>query len=201
MGGMYHVGRNGQQTGPFSVEQLKEMAASGQLSPTDLVWKEGMAGWEPASTLPDVFAPAAPVASTPVASTPSYSLPATADSQPQPQPQYNPAPLAQATVLPPVAGASGPKPNGMALTGMILGIVSVVMVCCCYGFPFNVAGIIFSVIGLNQIKADPSQPGKGMAVAGLWCSIASIVLGILLLALALAGNAIPWQDMMKDLPK
>lgn len=197
---MYHVGRNGQQTGPFSVEQLKEMAATGQLSPTDLVWKEGMAGWEPASTIPDVFTPAAPsVTSTPVTSTPSYSSPAPATESPQSQynPNPGPAPLAQATVLPPVAGAGGPKPNGMALTGMILGIVSILAVCCCYGFPFNIAGIIFSVIGLNQIKANPSQQGKNMAVAGLWCSIASIVLGIILLAVALAGNAINWQEMMK----
>ena len=89
----------------------------------------------------------------------------------------------------------------MALTGMILGIVSILAVCCCFGFPFNVAGIICSVIGLNQIKANPSLQGKSMAVAGLWCSIASLVLGLIYLAISLAGNAINIQEMMKDLPK
>jgi hypothetical protein len=174
---MYHVGRNGQQTGPFSIEQLKTMAANGELQPTDLVWKEGMAGWEPASTLPGVFGAA-----------PSPSA-ATAIEMPQ---AANPVPLAQATVLPPAPGPGGPKPNPLALTGMILGIVSILLVCCCYGFPFNVAGIVCSIIGMNQIKASGgTQPGMGMAQAGLWCSVASIVLGILF---ALFGFAVNWQQ-------
>jgi hypothetical protein len=168
---MYHVGRNGQQTGPFSIEQLKAMAANGELQPTDLVWKEGMAGWEPASTLPGVFSTA----------------PSAIDV-----PQTNPVPLAQATVLPPAPGPGGPKPNPLALTGMILGIVSIVLVCCCYGFPFNVAGIVCSILGMNQIKASGgTQPGMGMAQTGLWCSIASIAIGILL---AIFGVAMNWQQ-------
>jgi GYF domain 2/Domain of unknown function (DUF4190) len=176
---MYFVGRSGQQTGPFSVEQLKGMAASGELQATDLVWKDGMAGWEPAATLPGVF-PGSPDAAQ--------------------APQENRVPLAQATVLPPV-GAAGPKPNGMALTGMILGIVSLLFVCCCYGFPFNVAGIVFSLVGMNQIKADPNQGGKQMAVAGLWCSIASIVIGVILLGIALASNTFNIEEMMRDMQK
>jgi hypothetical protein len=168
---MYHVGRNGQQTGPFSIEQLKTMAANGELQPTDLVWKEGMAGWEPASTLPGVFT----------------ATPGAIET-----PQVNPVPLAQATVLPPAPGPGAPKPNPLALTGMILGIVSIVFVCCCYGFPFNVAGIVCSIIGMNQIKATGgTQPGMGMAQAGLWCSVASIVIGILF---AVFGFAVDWQQ-------
>lgn len=172
---MYFVGKNGQQTGPFSVEQLREMAASGQLNGTDLVWREGMAEWQPASTLPGVF-PGSPGA---------VDLPA-----------GNPAPLVQATVLPPLGGPGGPKTNGMALTGMILGIVSVTVgLCCCYGFPFNIAGIVFSLIGMNQIKADPAnQTGLPMAQAGLWCSIGSIVIGILMMVLGVAMN---WDGIMK----
>lgn len=190
---MYHVGRNGQQTGPFSIDQLQAMAGSGELQPTDLVWKEGMAGWEPASTLPGVFGASAAPAPAPVVG--SFN--------PEPQSQPSQAPYVQATVLPPVTpmGAAGPKPNGMALTGMILGIVSIVLVCCCYGLPFNIAGIIFSIIGMNQIKANPIQGGMGMAKAGLWCSIASLILGILLLILALAGNAVNWQEIINEAQK
>lgn len=184
---MYHVGRNGQQTGPFSVDQLKAMATSGELQPTDLVWKDGMAGWEPASTLPGVFG--ASTAAAPITGS---------TFNPEPQPQVSPAPFAQTTVLPPVVGAGGPKPNGMALTGMILGIVSIVLVCCCYGVPFNIAGIVFSIIGMNQIKADPTQGGLGMAKAGLWCSIVSLVLGLLLFILAIAGNAVNWQEIINQ---
>ena len=40
--------------------------------------------------------------------------------------------------------------------------------CCCYGMPFNILGIVFSLVALAQIRNDPrSQDGWGMAVAGL----------------------------------
>lgn len=48
------VALNGQQTGPFDYNQLRQMAASGQLTRETLVWKEGMANWTPASGVPDV---------------------------------------------------------------------------------------------------------------------------------------------------
>jgi antitoxin component YwqK of YwqJK toxin-antitoxin module len=40
-----------QRFGPVSGQQLKELAATGQLAPADLVWKEGMAQWLPASRI------------------------------------------------------------------------------------------------------------------------------------------------------
>jgi membrane protease subunit (stomatin/prohibitin family) len=51
-----YVALNGQQAGPFDANQLKQMAASGQLTRETLVWKEGMAGWTAASGLPDIAA-------------------------------------------------------------------------------------------------------------------------------------------------
>jgi membrane protease subunit (stomatin/prohibitin family) len=41
----YYVAVNGQQTGPFEMEILHQMAGSGQLSRASLVWKQGMAAW------------------------------------------------------------------------------------------------------------------------------------------------------------
>ena len=77
----------------------------------------------------------------------------------------------------------------MAITGMICGIVSLPMLCCCYGMPFNILGIIFSIIGLSQIKkSNPTQSGKGMAMAGLICSILSLVLFVVFLAFGIAMN-------------
>ena len=35
--------KDGQQFGPVSAEDLKRLAAAGELRPGDLVWKEGMA--------------------------------------------------------------------------------------------------------------------------------------------------------------
>lgn len=55
---VWYVAREGknQQEGPFSLETLKEQAASGNLSPDDLAWREGLAGWAPARDVPGLFA-------------------------------------------------------------------------------------------------------------------------------------------------
>ena len=89
------------------------------------------------------------------------------------------------------------RTNAMAVTGMVMGIVSISIACCCYGFPFNLLGIIFSLVGLSQIKRDPqNQQGKGMAIAGLVLSILSILLALALLAL---GVAVSSSDLLRKL--
>ncbi len=47
----YYVGKNGQQLGPFGEEQIKARVAAGEFSTADLIWREGMASWEPISTI------------------------------------------------------------------------------------------------------------------------------------------------------
>ncbi|MGV3459605.1 MAG: SPFH domain-containing protein [Flavobacterium sp.] len=59
----YHIALNGQQSGPYSLDQLKEYAANGQFTKAHHVWKQGMPGWEIAekvSVLDEVFALATP---------------------------------------------------------------------------------------------------------------------------------------------
>ena len=57
----WYYSKNNQRQGPVSSEQLKQLAATGQLQPSDLVWKEGMAQWAAASSIKGLFAaPAAP---------------------------------------------------------------------------------------------------------------------------------------------
>ena len=66
------------------------------------------------------------------------------------------------------------------------------MLCCCYGLPFNILGIVFSIIALTQLKANPRQQGKGMAIAGLICSILSFILiGVLIVLGVAIGIANP----------
>lgn len=45
------IGRNGERHGPYQEEQVKEWLRSGQLSPEDLGWYEGLADWRPLSLL------------------------------------------------------------------------------------------------------------------------------------------------------
>lgn len=64
----YHVSVNGAQAGPFNMQQLQQMAQSGQLTPQTYVWKQGMANWEFAGNVPELailFAPPAPGATPP----------------------------------------------------------------------------------------------------------------------------------------
>lgn len=50
----YHVSVNGQQVGPFNMGQLQQMVQQGQFTPQSYVWKQGMAGWELASNVPEL---------------------------------------------------------------------------------------------------------------------------------------------------
>ncbi|GGA49495.1 RDD family protein [Dyella nitratireducens] len=45
------IGRNGERHGPYQEEQVKEWLRSGQLSPDDLAWYDGLADWRPLSML------------------------------------------------------------------------------------------------------------------------------------------------------
>jgi hypothetical protein len=52
MSAEWYLARGGQQrVGPLTAQQLKQMAASGQITANDLVWKDGMAQWEPATRI------------------------------------------------------------------------------------------------------------------------------------------------------
>jgi hypothetical protein len=48
--------QNGQQFGPVTSTQLKQLAAQGQLGGNDLVWREGMTEWAQAGTVKGLFA-------------------------------------------------------------------------------------------------------------------------------------------------
>jgi hypothetical protein len=110
-------------------------------------------------------------------------------------PDFGAALAAAATpkVITPPQPASVARTNPLATTGLVLGIVSITIgLCCCYGFPFNLAGIICSAIALAQINKDPSnQTGKGLAIAGLIISIMSLVLAGLIMVIGGIAMSIP----------
>ena len=80
-----------------------------------------------------------------------------------------------------------PKTNSFATAGLIFGILS--LTCCCCGFPLNILGLTFSLIGLSQINRHPElYEGRGIAVTGLIVSVLSFVLGFGLVLIRLALN-------------
>ena len=50
----YFVAVKGQQTGPFSLEEINQQVISGQMNLDSLVWKQGMASWDKASETADL---------------------------------------------------------------------------------------------------------------------------------------------------
>ena len=50
----WYLGNGGAQTGPFDDAALAAQAAAGTLTAGTLIWRAGMASWEPASSVPDV---------------------------------------------------------------------------------------------------------------------------------------------------
>lgn len=59
----YMVATNGQQSGPYNMQQLQQLAQNGQLTSQTYVWKQGMANWTPAGQvqeLANLFPPAVP---------------------------------------------------------------------------------------------------------------------------------------------
>jgi hypothetical protein len=62
MANEWHYSVKGERSGPVAAAELKRLADSGQLAPTDLVWKEGLQNWVAASSVKGLFAnrPAVP---------------------------------------------------------------------------------------------------------------------------------------------
>jgi hypothetical protein len=81
MAAQYMYARNGQQFGPVTAKDLRDLVARGQLAPTDLVWKEGLPEWVPAAKLKGLFEgsapsqPALPPAAAPAAAQPAAAAP------------------------------------------------------------------------------------------------------------------------------
>ena len=149
-----NIGRNGQQLGSFSEDEVREGLRSGTFLPTDLGWHEGLAEWQPLSSL-GVLAGAMVPSSSPA---PGY-----------PQPMMHPM-------------IAAPRNSGLALASMICGIVSLVGMCCYLGVPCGIAAVICGHMANSEIKrAAGGVEGKGMATAGLITGYIAIGISLLMI--------------------
>lgn len=169
------IGGDGKEYGPKAAVEVREWIAEGRLNAQSEIKPQGEEEWVKLSSLLEFAADLNPQA------VPRDDVP------PSPATESLP-PLPAAHPAPPATYTPAPKTdtNPMAITGMICGILSLPMLCCCYGLPFNILGIVFSIVGLTQLKANPQQQGKGMAIAGLICSILSFLIIGVLIALGIA---------------
>ena len=154
------IGTDQREYGPISAELVRQWIGERRLNSMSLGQAEESNEWKPLTAFPDFLAALQSAA-----------------------PPSSPAPL-------PTAPSGTRRTNSMAVLGLVMGILTVTLCGCCYGFPTNILGGIFSAIGLSQINSNPQiEQGKGMAVAGLVLSILGTIMGVLmaLLGLLLAG--------------
>lgn len=72
------IGRDGERHGPYKEDDVRQWLRSGQISPNDLAWYEGLADWQPLSVLfPDEATRAPAAAVSPYAAPTAPLLPQT----------------------------------------------------------------------------------------------------------------------------
>jgi hypothetical protein len=168
---MYRIiGADGREYGPISPGQVREWVAEGRLNAQTQATAEGGGQWKPLGEYQE------------------FALLFSRIKPPLPAPG-------------PIAFAPAHQTNSMALTSLIMGILSVSCgLCCCHGFPFNVLGIVFSLVALAQIRDEPRfQQSRSLAIAGLALSVLSLLLAffiaVLGFALGMADVARKWHPI------
>lgn len=113
----YYYMKDDRRHGPVTALALRQMAATGQLAPTDLVWKPGFAHWKAASKAKGLFPPKAPppappansVAPPPKAPPPLPTAPPTSAASPPPLlPTRRPSAIGRTAPPPPLETGTAP---------------------------------------------------------------------------------------------
>ena len=162
----WYYARDGQRHGPVGGDELQRLAVAGTVRPHDLVWREGMAQWQPAQSATGFFTTAAMPPPLP-AQFPRHP------ASPYPSPHLQQKPLGEdagVRLLLPVGR------SGWAIAAGYLGLVSIL------GIVAPIA-VIVSIVAIRDIKAHPDRHGMGRAVFGLVMGI----VGCAILAIAILG--------------
>ena len=114
---MIHVMRDGQQFGPYTIEDLNAYLAQGSLLPTDQAWWEGAPAWVPMDQVPGVILPGG-VAPAPV---PVATAPVVADPN-DPLAAANPEVAAAEAASVSAANAGSRKKKFMIIGGAVAGV-------------------------------------------------------------------------------
>ena len=211
---MYFLAQNHEKTGPFTLEQLREMWRVGAVYPQTLYWEEGLADWQPldriaatvlilpsgsapapsAYDLPTFHLPAAPAGVHPV------TLPVTTLA-PSPVGPASTHALIAPTSLPPgnmgaAVGPLGPAKPEMPPSAYLSLIFAVLGPFCMVfghglgflpGLGMCVAAVVCGHTARAAIRASGDRlPGTEMATTGLVLGYGCLGLGVLVILLIVA---------------
>ncbi|MFL6521419.1 MAG: GYF domain-containing protein [Chthoniobacterales bacterium] len=178
-----YIGKNGQQLGPFSLEEVNRKVAEGSFAGTDLAWYEGAAGWAPLSAVPGVVIPQAPASTSPPI--------------PVSTPAPTPAPVQPATVIAPtrpnasiVQPAKSPTRTLSMISWILLGITLVVSFIPLVGcgswilvWPVAITAIILGIIIMTR-----GRTGQGILIILAAIVVVPIALIAPVISTALLGG-------------
>ena len=145
-------GSDGKEYGPISLEQFSQWAADGRVNPQTQVQSVDAPDWRPAATIPELKAVFTSLRS------------ATSESPPS-------------SISPP---ASGQSQKGLAVTSLVLGILSLV----CFGPFAGIPAIICGHVSRKRSRLSPAQyGGSGLATAGLVLGYVGSALSVVMIAI------------------
>lgn len=152
---MIHIARQGVSLGVFPPEEISRRLSAGELSPSDLAWREGMAGWVSLGSLPGL-------------SVTGFTSPAF----------YPPPPS-----VPTSTQAAGSMVCG--IFALVLTCTPVLWFMFFFvppflGIPLAIIAVILGHLGRGAIRrSGGTLQGAGMALTGLICGYITLLVGIL----------------------
>lgn len=149
----WYYSKNGVQLGPVPQEEIRAKLASGEILPTDLVWREGMKDWLVAAAVSEL---APPLAGPPVLSG---------------------APVSP--YAPPVSLPSSP-PAGVEIPNYLWQSIVVTILCC---WPFGIPAIVYAAkVDTLKAQGDIAGAMAASASAKMWCLVSvGVIAGVLVL--------------------
>ena len=174
----YFISRGGQQHGPYTLAQLQQFFAQGQIVATDLAWSEGMTAWKPVTeVLGNIPAPppAAPQAG-----------PAPGPATPNNYGYQAPTPVQVSYGSPGGYTPAGPAPNPSSPMPPDLHwalVLVITMVC-------GIFGLVWFFMQASFVKKiNPKSNAIMLMVLAFCCPILILILSLGIAGLATAANS------------
>jgi hypothetical protein len=159
---LWYYSKNAAQLGPVSLDELRAKLASGEVLSTDMVWREGMPDWRPASAM---FELAVPIAS-------QQAPPVAAEVVNPPSQQPFAAQNASAEML---------------ISNYLWQSIVVTIFCC---WPVGIPAIVYAA-KVDELKARGDIDGamEASASAKRWCWVSVASWGVLIVFSAIVAVA------------
>lgn len=164
----WYYSKNNIQLGPIEEHELRSKIASGEVTPADMVWREGMADWLPSAQVSELRASSL-LSTPPVSGVGSPTV-----SQSPYQSPYSP-PTSQPT----------PMYVGAPIPTYLWQSIVVTLFCC---LPFGVVAIVYAAkVDSLKNSGDIAGAMRASSSAKNWCQISAVsYIGIAILGFLLS---------------